>query len=424
MARTTARSARSAGELNRLGPIRDDDGRVVLADETHVPGGADEPQGALPRVDGQLSRTLLGPGRSHAAASGFGSSGRRVELPHDALVGIDGRRRKMPCPAIDLCAVGRQGVSQGAMRDAALTRRGRPVDRRSHERVVEHDAVAVHGDEALAFRRIQRVRIQAEVGAAAGDHPEILRIVRGGDQQEPARVLGQARHPCVERGLELPCHRQRLGQRRRSRELVGAERVGQLDERQRVAPGMFRESRAHLGADAGDVRYQRLGGLRIQPRQHQIRQVAGLEGPDVPFACPEEDHEPLRAQAPGDEPQRVGGPPVQPVRVVDDAEDGPALGQLGEQRQAGGVDEEALLPRPGVQSERVPQCTSLVLGQRVQMAERRPQQLMQGGERELRLGFETPGAQHLHIGRALDGVLQESRLARARLTPDHQHAAA
>jgi hypothetical protein len=57
------------------------------------------------------------------------------------------------------------------------------------------------------------------------------------------------------------------------------------------------------------------------------------------------------------------------------------------------------------------------------MTERGPQELVQSGERQLRLGFDAARADDLHVRCPLACVLEEGRLADPRLAPKDEHAA-
>jgi hypothetical protein len=56
-------------------------------------------------------------------------------------------------------------------------------------------------------------------------------------------------------------------------------------------------------------------------------------------------------------------------------------------------------------------------------AEDRPQQLVHGSEWELRLRFDPAAAEHAHVLGLFARILEERRLADARLTADDEHTA-
>ena len=168
------------------------------------------------------------------------------------------------------------------------------------------------------------------------------------------------------------------------------------------------------------------GGRRrvVEAGERERRHAGGLERAQLALARAEQQRDALRVEPPGHELQRVRGPGVEPVGVVDDAQHRFALRELGEQREAGRVDEEALLAAALLQPERGPQRGRLRRGQAVEPAQRGPQQLVQGRERQLGLRLDAPCHQHLHAGRLLARVIQQRGLAGAGLAAQHERAAA
>jgi len=128
-------------------------------------------------------------------------------------------------------------------------------------------------------------------------------------------------------------------------------------------------------------------------------------------------------QAAGDEGQHLRRLAVEPLRVVDDTEDRPLRRQLRHQAQPGQADQQPIRGRAGHEPEGDPQSVPLRLRQRVQPDQAGGAELVEGRERKLPLGLVAHRPQHLEpLGRA-DGVLQQRRLANARLTVDHECSA-
>src|SRR5262249_13493140 len=123
------------------------------------------------------------------------------------------------------------------------------------------------------------------------------------------------------------------------------------------------------------------------------------------------------------EEQRVHGGRVQPVRVVDEAQDRPLFGELGQDRQAGREDEKALLPSPRFQADSGPERGRLRAGKPVDVSEGGPQQLVERGEGELGLRLDAARGQDVHVGGAVASVLQQRRLAHAGLAAQDEAAA-
>jgi len=100
----------------------------------------------------------------------------------------------------------------------------------------------------------------------------------------------------------------------------------------------------------------------------------------------------------------------------------PSLGQLGEQRQAGGEDEKALLALALLQPECGAQRSRLRRRQLADEPERGPHQLVQRAERQLGLGLHAACGDDVHVGGQIARVFEQRRLADAGLPAQHEHA--
>jgi hypothetical protein len=142
-----------------------------------------------------------------------------------------------------------------------------------------------------------------------------------------------------------------------------------------------------------------------------------------------EDDQDGVAQPAGGEQQRLGRRPVQPVRVVDEAEQRTVGRGGGQQREGGRAD--------GVPGRRLPRVTRWVAGggrrrQRRGMTggqlreepEQRPDQLGERREREPRLELDAHRAYDRAAVGAVREVVEQRGLADAGLPAQHQAAAA
>ena len=111
---------------------------------------------------------------------------------------------------------------------------------------------------------------------------------------------------------------------------------------------------------------------------------------------------------------------IQPLRVVDQAQQRVLLGGVGQQAQGGQADQEAVRRRPGTQAERGRQRLALGTREPLQAVQHRRQQLVHPGVGELHLRLDTCGMRHPAARRLLDQVVQQRRLAHARLPAHHQ----
>ena len=182
-------------------------------------------------------------------------------------------------------------------------------------------------------------------------------------------------------------------------------------------------SRTCGAAEAAACASSSAAAVGVEPLDRVRRHVGRLEHAHVALARGEQEHDALGVEPPCDELQRIRGPGVEPMRVVDEAQHRPLLGELGQQRQAAGVDEEALLPAAVREPERGPQRGGLGRGQAVDQAKRGAQQLLERRERQLGLRLHPARAQHVHVARTRARVVKQDRLPDPRLTPQRERAA-
>jgi hypothetical protein len=139
----------------------------------------------------------------------------------------------------------------------------------------------------------------------------------------------------------------------------------------------------------------------------------------------EQQHDSLGLQTARGEGQRVGGRFVEPLCVVDQAEHRLLLRHLREHAENGDRHEETVLPVGRVlQPEGGAQGGPLPDRDGVDVLTHRPQKLVHGGERELRLGLDAGAAQDPQPVGTVGGVRQQGGFADARLAAQHQCAAA
>lgn len=167
--------------------------------------------------------------------------------------------------------------------------------------------------------------------------------------------------------------------------------------------------------------------LRAEPVDPQFVESGGPELRRVRVPYGEDQRDPLGVQPAGREDQRLRRRPVQPLRVVDQAEQRLLLGQFGEQRQHRQSDEEPVAAaRRGVpHPERRPQRPGLRPRQAVDPVEHGPQQQVQPGVRQRALELDTGPAQDPQPGPgAGHHVVEQGRLADPGLPAQHEYTAA
>ena len=170
-----------------------------------------------------------------------------------------------------------------------------------------------------------------------------------------------------------------------------------------------------------------MGRLVRQPGDAQTRQGLQARLGVRRLSHAEEQPDTIGEQSAGDEAEQVGGFLVEPLRVVDHAQDRPGLGGVRQQREHCQADEEHVGRRSGHRPEGHAERPPLRLGQAVHDGQERHQQLVDGGEAEVPLRLDGHHADDLHVPGLVGAVAEQRRLAHPGLTAEHQrttHASA
>jgi hypothetical protein len=328
-------------------------------------------------------------------AAGGGPPGHGLERTgHGIVWAVDGGGEVPGAPV----GVAAQSAGQGPVGRAALCAGDRAVHRRTHQRVIQRDHVAVDAEQAGLLDRVEGIVTDAEGAGGVPDHRQPGGVIGRGHQQEPLGGRGQPPVPVTERPLDTAGERQLLRQRRPAGQLVTGQHLGQLAERQRIAPGGGDELIPHRGIHVPRpvAAEQLTSRLAAQPAQSEAWQLADIETGRAAVARGEQQRDPFGLQSAGNEQQRVGRGLIEPVGIVGDHEDRTPLGGVGEQAEG---------PEEG--EKPVARALDLTKGglQRSPLRRRkpargpaqRPQQPLQCGERQRGLRFDTLGAEHRHV---------------------------
>jgi len=137
----------------------------------------------------------------------------------------------------------------------------------------------------------------------------------------------------------------------------------------------------------------------------------------------EDQRDRLRQQAARDERERLRRGLVQPLRVIDHADKWSLLGHIGQQAQYRQPHQEPVRRAASAQPRRRAQRVALRAGKVIQVIQHGPAQLMQPREGQLHLRLHAGRPGDPAVRRTPHHELQQRRLARPRLTPQHQHRA-
>ena len=236
------------------------------------------------------------------------------------------------------------------------------------------------------------------------------------------RPFWKVADPIGEQPLDAGGHRQWTGKRVSARELPMRQERGEFDDGKRVATGGRGNFASNIRGNGrpSPVREQRLDRGGGQGLDAQLRQRPRLE---LTRASREQHRDPVGLEPPRRERESLLRVSVHPLRVIDQAEERALLGSFGEQRQH--CERHAIEIRRIVvaERERASQRRRLRLRKPLQQPEYGAQQLMQRGERQLSLRFDTPRLEHRHVVHREANLVDQRRLARSRLSDQDKAAA-
>ena len=138
----------------------------------------------------------------------------------------------------------------------------------------------------------------------------------------------------------------------------------------------------------------------------------------MPVARCADERDPLGEKTAGDEAEDLRRGAVEPLRVVDDADERLLLGDLGEQRQRGEPDQEPVRRGPGAPAEHRRErfaAAGRAAGRGESSIGRA--ELMQAAVGQLHLRLDADGPRDVPAGDPLGQIAQQRALADARLAP-------
>jgi hypothetical protein len=391
------------------------------AGERRRGGGCDQAHGASLRIGVQLGGALERASRGGVSAPPGRVVGGEGKVVGRLVVGSRGGGGAMPGPPIGVRVVAERRGERLVCR-APLGEPGSVVDGRAQQRMAEAHARAVGDQQARVLDRVERVGGHAEVLRRAQQRPHVAAVVDRCEQQQLPGVSGERFDVGHERSLDALAERQVEAQPCAPAELVIGEYQRQLEQGERVSPGSADEILTH---PRGQRAVEQGAGVGVaQSGKPQLGQPVRVELAGIVLARCDEHCDRIGVQTPRHEHERVGRRAVEPVRVVDHAQQRLRVCGRGEQAQDGHRDEEAVLHAVGRQPERAPQRSVLHGRQLVGALQDGPQQLVQARERQLGLGLHGRAGEHPHAVGALPCVCQQRGLADPRLAAQYEDAAA
>ena len=197
-------------------------------------GGTEQPPGAVGVGPAELGGPLPPVDGRRGPAARQGPVRGRLEQVGELVVGSGGGPDQVPGTPVRV----RLAVEQRGHRlvpALPLQERRLLVDRRAHQRVLEHDDPVSGRDQAARLGLLQARRVDPERRAGTEDQVEVGGVGGGREQQELLGALAQVGGAGGVQALDLAAHRERIGQRVASRQLVVAQKGRELDDRQGIA---------------------------------------------------------------------------------------------------------------------------------------------------------------------------------------------
>jgi hypothetical protein len=212
----------------------------------------------------------------------------------------------------------------------AVAGRGRPIHRRPHQRMAKAHAAA-HLDQPRRLRRAGGRGTDPQPRQGAPQQRGVAGRLGGRRQQQPLRVTRERTDPPVVALLDAARQRPRIRKPEAACQLCRHEIPRKLEQRERVATRLGDDPLPHLLVEPSlDRRGEQLPGVAVaQPPDRKLRQVRQLRGV-ARLADGEHDRDRLGEQASRGEAQGLRRLAIQPLRIVDQADERLLLRRLGQ----------------------------------------------------------------------------------------------
>src|SRR6266542_2608685 len=199
--------------------------------------------------------------------------------------------------------------------------------------------LSVQPQQALRLHGCSRCLRDSKLVRGAPQKRRVTDRLGGGQEEKPTRVAWEPREPPAEALLDPRGQRQRRRQVESARQLPGGQPAWELQECERVAPGFGNDA-----LENGFVQTSREDGLQERPciptAQRIDTELRKAEQATSHVASRERERDPLREQPTRDERERGARCVIEPLRVVDHAQERLLLGRFGEETENGEPDEE------------------------------------------------------------------------------------
>jgi hypothetical protein len=275
--------------------------------------------------------------------------------------------------------------------------------------MAEHQRTSLGKDQAGGFRLKQRGRRDPERTSCREDDVRLPSAFGGGHQQQELGRRREAVNPRKEDRFQVLPERHRAWERLATGELRGCEGHRDLEQRQRNTLRGLANHPAGLGSDrrAEPLYQEELGLVGGESGDESLGKAGAGERAHIPLAGSEQHDDAFCLEASGNERERVRRGLVEPVRIVDQAQERPVGGDLGQEAEHGERDGESVVRITRSDRERAPERRGLDIRYPVEVREHGPQQLVQRRERKLDLRLDADRLEDPQVGAAAAGVAEQ-----------------
>ena len=193
-------------------------------------------------------------------------------------------------------------------------------------------------------------------------------------------------------------------------------RAWQLEQGQRVAVALRDNSVAHrrIQRERQAVQQQLSSISVVQPTDGHDWQAGKTAIPHVSARCTD-DENPLREQASRHEPKYLSGWLIQPVSIVDQADERLSFGHFREQGQCRETDAKEVRRRKTAQPKRRREGITLRTGQPIKVLQHGTAQLMKAAVGKVHLRIDPDGSGNMTITHVVRHAREQHALANPRV---------
>ena len=377
---------------------------------------------SLRRVRCQIGRPgHEGSGRDEPT-TGLGAARRTLEFGGHLLVGLRDRPGAVPGASIGI-ELGIRRLSQSSMDAMPVVHGGGAVAGGSDQRMGELHPYS-DLEQPGVHRRGGGTHVDTEEGRGTAEQHHIAERFGGSRESQQPGVGRESQQACEVAELDLADHRMVAGEPESSGHFRRGPGARQFQQREGVAVafrddlvGHFRIERTVHTAE------QERAGIAIADPGEQQRRQAFEEVVTDPGPRRADEADPLGEQPAGDEAENLRRRLVQPLRILDEADQRSLFGGFRDEGQRRQCDQEPIGNASAGQPEHRRERVTLRSRQPVEMVQERGAQLMETAVGQLHLRLQAGHLGYLPAGELPGQIAEQCCLPDARVATQYQDPA-